>query len=120
MKGVKVSSGAENRADFVLTSGGTLVTRVVDERGRPIPGAYTEIMDEQDNFFMGIFPDLKDMMNIGFEAASRVDGVDISKNIPEGKYKVKVSAYGYQDEVVNVTVRDGEQTEQSVTLRKSR
>ncbi len=120
MKRVKVSSGAENRADFVLTSGGTLVTRAVDERGRPIPGAYTEILDEQDNFFVGIFPDLKDMMNIGFEAASRVDGVDISKNIPEGKYKVKVSAYGYQDEVVNVTVRDGEQTEQSVTLRKSR
>ena len=117
MKRVRVAAAAENRADFVLTTGGTLVTRVVDERGRPIPGAYTEIMDEQDNFFLGIFPDLKELMNIGFESVSRGDGVDISKNIPEGKYKVKVSALGYQDEFVSVSVRDGEQTEQSVTLK---
>ncbi len=119
-KKVRVSSGADNRADFALTAGGTIVIRAVDERGRPVTGAQTELLDEQANFFLGFFPDLKELMNIGFEAISRGDGVDISRNIPDGKYRVKVSAMGYEDEFVNVAVRGGEQTDQTVTLREAK
>jgi len=117
---VTIRSGSDNRADFVMTAGGTLVIRVVDERNNAVQGPQVELMDEQGNFFLGFFPDLKELMNMGFEAIAREDGMDVSRNLPEGKYRVKVGALGYEDEFANVSVREGEQTEETVTLRKSR
>ena len=117
---VRIRAGADNRADFVLTAGGTLIIRTVDDRGNPVPGAQAEILDEQGNFFLGFFPDLKDLMSMGFEELLREDGVSTNRNLPWGKYRVKVSALGYEDEFVNVSVRDGEETDQTVTLRKSK
>ncbi|NQT84622.1 carboxypeptidase regulatory-like domain-containing protein, partial [bacterium] len=117
---VTVRSGSDNRADFVMSAGGTLIVKAVDERGNPVRGPQVELMDEQGNFFLGFFPDLNELMNMGFEAISREDGLDVSRNIPEGKYRVKVGALGYEDEFVNVTVREGEETQETVTLRKSR
>jgi len=104
----------------VMSAGGTLIVKAVDERGNPVRGPQVELMDEQGNFFLGFFPDLNELMNMGFEAISREDGLDVSRNIPEGKYRVKVGALGYEDEFVNVTVREGEETQETVTLRKSR
>jgi uncharacterized GH25 family protein len=119
-RNVRIRSGSDNRADFELTAGGTLVIRALDERGNPVPGAQTELMDEQGNYFLGFFPDLKELMNMGFESIVREDGLDVSRNLPEGKYRAKVGALGYEDEFVNVSVREGEETEETVTLRKSR
>jgi len=117
---VRIRAGADNRADFVLTAGGTLIIRTVDDRGDPVRGAQPEIMDEQGNFFLGFFPDLQDLMTMGFEEILRKDGVSTNRNLPGGKYRVKVSALGYEDEFVNVTVRDGEETEETVPLRESK
>ncbi|NQT81480.1 sigma-70 family RNA polymerase sigma factor [bacterium] len=117
---VTVRSGSDNRADFVMSAGGTLIIKAVDERGNPVRGPQVEIMDEQGNFFMGFFPDLQELMNMGFEAIAREDGLHVSRNMPDGKYRVKVGALGYEDEFANVTVREGEETEETVTLRKSR
>jgi len=119
-KKVTVRSGSDNRADFVMSAGGTLIIKAVDERGNPVRGPQVEIMDEQGNFFVGFFPDLQELMNMGFESIAREDGLDVSRNIPDGKYRVKVGALGYEDQFVNVTVREGEQTEETVTLRKTR
>jgi len=119
-KKVTIRSGSDNRADFELTAGGTLIIKAVDERGNPVRGPRVEMMDEQGNFFLRFFFDLREVMNVGFETIFREDGLHVSPNIPEGKYRVKVGALGYEDELVNVTVREGEQTEQTVTLRKSR
>lgn len=117
---VTIRSGGGNRADFALTSGGTLTIQVVDDRGQPITGPFVQILDEQDNYWMGFFPDLKELMNMGFEAIARTDGLDVSRNVTPGKYHVKVGALGYEDETVNVTVREGEQTQEKVELRKVR
>jgi uncharacterized membrane protein len=117
---VTIRSGGGNRADFALTAGGTIVIQVVDERGQPITGPSVEILDEQGSFYMGFFPDLKELMNMGFEAIARTDGLDISRNISPGNYRVKVGALGYEDDFVNVTVREGEETQEKVTLRKIR
>jgi len=117
---VTIRSGGGNRADFALTAGGTIVIQVVDERGQPITGPSVEILDEQGSFYMGFFPDLKELMNMGFEAVARTDGLDISRNISPGNYRAKVGALGYEDEFVNVTVREAEETEEMVTLRKTR
>jgi uncharacterized GH25 family protein len=119
-KKVTVRAGAENRADFALTAGGTLIIKAVDERGNPVQGPQIELMDEQGNFFLGFFPDLNELMNVGFEEALREDGVVPTRNLPEGKYRVKVGAWGYEDEFVNVAVREGEETTETVTLRKTR
>ncbi len=117
---VTIRSGSDNRANFSMTAGGTLTIIAVDERGNAVVGAQTEIMDERGNFFLGFFPDLQELMNMGFESIMREDGVDVSRNIPEGKYRVKVGALGYEDEFVNVGVREGEETTETVTLRKTR
>lgn len=117
---VTIRSGADNRADFLLTAGGTLIVRTVDDRGNAVPGAQAEIMDDQGNFFLGFFPDLKDLMTMGFEEILREDGVSTTRNLPEGKYRVKVNALGYDDEFVNATVREGEETDMTVTLQESR
>lgn len=117
---VTIRSGGGNRADFTLTAGGTLVIEVVDDRGQPITGPTVELLDEQGAFYLGFFPDLKELMNMGFEAIARTDGLDISRNISPGNYRAKVGALGYEDETVNVTVREGEETREKVTLRKIR
>jgi len=117
---VTIRSGGGNRADFALSAGGTLIIQTVDDRGQPVPGASVEILDEQGSFYMGFFPDLKELMNMGFEAIARTDGLDISRNISPGNYRVKVGALGYEDESVNVTVREGEETQEKVALRKIR
>jgi len=119
-KKVRIRAGADNRADFVMTAGGTLIIRTVDDRGNPVPGAQAEIMDEQGNFFLGFFPDLNDLMSMGFEELLREDGVSTNPNLPEGKYRVKVSAVGYEDELVNVAVHEGQETDRTVSLREAR
>jgi len=119
-KKVRIQAGAENRADFVLTAGGTLMIRVVDERGKPVQGPVVSLMDEQGSFVLGWFTDLKELMNLAFEAISRADGVDVTENVPEGQYRMKVGGVGYEDQFVNVAVREGEQTDVTVTLRESR
>ncbi len=117
---VKVRAGSENKADFALTPGGILLIKAVDDNGSPIPAISVELMDEQGDFFLGFFPDFREVMKIGFEAVLREDGVDESRNLPEGKYRAKVSALGYEDQHITVSVREGEQTETTVTLTKSR
>lgn len=117
---VTIRSGGGNRANFALTAGGTIVIEVVDERGQPISGPTVELLDEQGAFYLGFFPDLKELMNMGFEAVARTDGLDISRNVSPGNYRAKVGALGYEDETVNVTVREGEETREKVELRKIR
>ncbi len=117
---VTIRSGADNRADFVMTAGGTLIIRVVDDRGRTVQGPQVETLDEQGNYFLGFFPDLKELMSMGFEEIVREDGVSRSPNLPAGKYRVKVNALGYEEELVNATIREGEETDLTVTLRESR
>ncbi len=119
-KKVTIRSGSDNRADFELTAGGTLIIKAVDEKGNPVQGPEIELMDEQGNYFLGFFPDFKELMNSVYEAISREDGLDVSPNIPGGKYRVKVGAWGYEDEMVNVTIREGQATDQTVVLTKSR
>ncbi len=117
---VRIRSGADNQADFTLTAGGTLIIRGTDDRGQPIPGMQAEIMDEQGGYFLGFFPDLQELMTMGFEEIMRQDGVSVSRNLPEGKYRAKVSAIGYEEEWVDVVVREGQETDRTVTLQKSR
>jgi hypothetical protein len=117
---VTIRSGSDNRADFDLTAGGTLIIRAVDENGNPVQRPRVEITDEQGDFFVGVFHDFRELMNVGFEAISREDGLHVSPNIPEGKYRVKVRALGYEDEMLDVMIREGGETDQTVVLRKSR
>lgn len=119
-KKVKVRAGPENKADFGLTPGGTLLIKAIDDKGSPIPGIFVELIDEQGDFFIGFFPDTKELMKLGFEAILREDGVDVSHNLPEGKYRAKVGALDYEDQHVTVSVHEAEQTERTVTLRRSR
>jgi protocatechuate 3,4-dioxygenase beta subunit len=119
-KTVRISAGSDNRADFVLTAGGTLIIKAVDDRGDPVQGAQSELKDDQGNLFLGLYPDLQELMNMGFEAIMREDGVSISEHIPEGAYQVTVTAFGYDDAHVNVSIREGQGAEETVTLRKKK
>jgi hypothetical protein len=77
-------------------------------------------MDQHDNFFLGFFPDLQELINMGIEEMLQTDGVSVNRNLPQGTYRVKVSAIGYEDQFITATVHEGQQGEETVTLRKLR
>lgn len=111
-KKVSVVAGGDNRADFVLPAGGTLIVRAIDDRGYPVPGAQTKVLDEEGNYWLPAFrPDAED---------TEEEGVTITPNLSTGEYRVTVSALGYEDESLNVTIREGDTAERTVRLRKSR
>jgi uncharacterized GH25 family protein len=119
-KRVEIQAGAHNGADFVLAEGGTLIIRALDERGRPVQGICTSVMDERGDFALRFFPDLKELLCLYLDGMSREDGLDITQNLPQGRYQVEVGALGYEDQVVNVSVQEGEKTTETITLRKAR
>jgi len=113
-KKVSVVAGGDNRADFVLPAGGTLIVRAIDDRGYPVPGAQTKVLDEEGNYWLPAFrPDF-------FAEDTEGESVSITPNISEGEYSVEVGALGYEAESLNVTIREGDTTDRTVRLRKSR
>jgi hypothetical protein len=110
-KNVRIVGGGDNRADFVLGRGGMLIVTAIDDRGSPVPGALAKVVDEEGSFWLAFFPQTE---------GTREEGVSITRNISEGQYRVEVGALGYQDEVLDVTVREGDTADLTVRLRKSR
>ncbi len=110
-KKVSIVAGADNRADFVLPAGGTLIVKATDDRGSPVPGVQTKVLDEKGHYWSAFFS--------AAEGTGR-EGVSVTPHISEGRYRVEVGALGYEDESLNVTIREGDTTDLTVRLRKSR
>lgn len=110
-KKVRVVAGADNRADFVLPAGGTLILRVVDDTGNLVPGVQRKVLDEEGNYWLPFFPATEDTWQ---------EGVSVTPHLSAGEYRVELSAPGYRDESLNVIVREGDITDMTVRLKESR
>ncbi len=110
-KKVRVVAGADNRADFVLPAGGTLILRVVDDTGNLVPGVQRKVLDEEGNYWLPFFPATEDTWQ---------EGVSVTPHLSAGEYRVELSAPGYRDESLNVIVREADTTDMTVRLKESR
>ncbi len=107
-KNVRLIGGSDNRADFVLGTGGTLIVRAVDRRGILVPGARANVVDETGNFWLTFFPQTE---------LTREEGVTTVPNISEGRYRVEIGVLGYDDESLDVAIGEGDTTDETVRLR---
>jgi RNA polymerase sigma factor (sigma-70 family) len=111
VKKTRIVAGGNNRADFMLPVGGTLIVRAIDHRGILVPGARANVVDEAGNFWLTFFPHTELTLE---------EGVTAVPNISEGRYRVEIDILEYQHESLDVTIREGDTTDVSVRLRRSR
>ena len=92
---------SSNMSNNLMQSDGVVRGKVVDDKGEPVANASIELLGSNNG------------------TVANAQGEFILSGVRAGKYKLRISAVGYEDQIIDISVNDNEDTRLNFQLKPS-